>query len=101
TLHHVSAPSRPYLIHTGRAGNYAWAPSHGPLERVVAAVDPGAGAVILAQLDTSEDGGEDEMGELQRVTPGSLLAVGLSELAPGQRVSIGTADSVDGGAGLI
>ncbi len=98
TLHHVAAPNSPYLIHVSKAGNYAWAPSRGPVSRRVASVNPDAGMVTLEGLGASED----HMGTLQRLVPGSYLDVPLRDLQPGQLVSIGTADPLDGAeAGLI
>ena len=98
TLHHVAAPNSPYLVHVSKAGNYAWAPSHGPESRTVTAVDPDASTVTLEGLGATED----RMAGLQRVVPGSSLDVPLRDLQPGQRVWIGTADPPDGAeAGLI
>jgi hypothetical protein len=97
TLHHVAAPNSLYLVHTSDAGRYVWAPSRGPEQRTVASVDPDAGTVTLERI-----GGEDHMGTLQRTVPGSTLEVPLRELSAGQRVTIGTADPLEGGdAGLI
>ena len=98
TLHHVAAPSSPYLVHVSKAENYVWAPSRGPVSRRVAAVDPDGGTVTLENLGATEA----HMGSLQRVVPGTFLEVPLRDLQPGQLVSIGTADPLDGAeAGLI
>lgn len=98
TLHHVAAPNSPYLVHASEGGRYSWAPSRGPAPRTVASVDPDAGTVTLEPLDA----GEGEMGTLQRTVPGSFLEVPLRQLEPGQRISIATADPLDGAvAGLI
>lgn len=98
TLHHVSAPNSPYLVHASEGGRYSWAPSRGPVPRTVASVDPDAGTVTLEPLDANED----DMGTLHRTVPGSFLEVPLRDLEPGQRVSIGTADPAEGAdAGLI
>lgn len=98
TLHHVAAPNSLYLVHASKAARYAWAPSRGPVPRTVASVDADAGTVTLEPLDVSQD----HMGTFQRTAPGSFLDVPLRDLQPGQRVTIGTADPLEGAdAGLI
>lgn len=97
-LHHVAAPGSTYLIHTSLSGRSVWAPSRGPESRIIAAVDADAGTVVLER----PPGGDDQLGTVHRVAPGSSLEAPLREFQPGQRVWIGTADPLDGGeVGLI
>lgn len=97
TLHHVSQPETSFFVHASKGDRYEWAPSHGPERRVIESVDAESGTVTLRRAD-----GDEPMGRIHRLVPGSFLDAALGDLEAGQLVAIGTADPVDGGdAGLI